>query len=249
MGTSSAGGPVTGPAGEDLASEATVDRTADATEAIAGAVAEGGAATPGQTALVVTPPANQLFAGAIAAGAGDSLPGTRVASPLGTGAAAQAVRTLPADEHARTVGSASATSVSGVQRGARVVHVTSQQLPKGRVELSPTAYAVPAGCSGVTFWVTYTRGSVTGYARLRIEQGNGTETGREPVIVSTSNAGVQSVVRQVLDLDKPPNADPETWAISVLLGPGVTHVRLVPWEQGNADDTSTIQITLTAGSR
>jgi hypothetical protein len=117
------------------------------------------------------------------------------------------------------------------------------------VELSPTAYAVPAGCSGVMFYVTYTRGSVNGYPAFRIEQGNGTELGREPVITSTSVAGVQHVTRQVLEFEKPLSASAETWTVPVLLGPGVTHVRLVPWEQGNADDSSTIAITVTAGSR
>jgi hypothetical protein len=134
---------------------------------------------------------------------------------------------------------------------ARVVHLASQALPAAGAFTSQAAYTVPEGVTGLTFWITYTRGAIGGQPALKLLQGNGTEEGPNLLTTGVSTPGNSVLALQATRIREtlgpaPTDGNPLTYCLEVELDPGVTTVRLVAAEHGVTATPGTIAIALAA---
>jgi hypothetical protein len=130
-------------------------------------------------------------------------------------------------------------------RVARTAHLASAALPAAGAFTSQTAYAVPEGVVGITAYVTYTRGTTGGTVLLRPEYGNGTETARESIAISSTASSEN--IRDTLGFREfvSPSAD-SIFAIEFDVPAGCTTFRLLAAELGVTATPGTCAITLTA---
>jgi len=143
------------------------------------------------------------------------------------------------------------TIVSGFEL-ARTVHIASAVLPAAGAFTSQAAFAVPAGITEISFWVTYTRGAAGGFANLRVLIGNGTEEGLEiaidQTIVVVQPIGTQNIYEQQLAGPIPATAAAITFVIAVKVPRGATTIRMIAAEGGVVGAPGTLAIALTGGT-
>lgn len=135
----------------------------------------------------------------------------------------------------------------------RAIHLNSGPLPPSGNFTNQAYYLIPQLISNITFFVTYTRGSASGYPILRLRWGNGVDEATETIIdsdiqiLNTASAG-QNVYLQDLDGPKPIDGNPVTSIIEASVPGGASTVRLIAAEGGVPGAPGTIGITLTASS-
>jgi hypothetical protein len=133
---------------------------------------------------------------------------------------------------------------------ARTVHLASVALPAAGAFTTQAVYAPVSGLSRyIAFWVTYTRGAVGGFARFKVEWGNGTETATELIIDETLTATAptarQSGYLYELDGPVPANASALSYLVILENTIGATTVALRSAEAGVTGTPGTIAIATT----
>jgi len=133
-------------------------------------------------------------------------------------------------------------------RISRSSHMASATLPAAGAFTSPTAYTIPEGQSGITAYVSYTRGAVGGQVVLQPKWGNGTETAQETGAVSNADSG--GTVRQTISLFEilgpvVNTASAVVFKIEFVVPPGATTFTLPAAEVGVTGTPGTAAIALT----
>lgn len=147
-----------------------------------------------------------------------------------------------------------ATDTSGRQivmgsRIARTAHLNSATLPAAGAFTSQAVYTVPEGVTGVTMYVTYTRGAAGGQVKLRPEYGNGTEAARgfaTTALVVSGDTLEESIAFRDFVAPVTTDANPQVFAIEIDVPPGCTTIRLLAAEKGVTGTPGTCAIALTA---
>jgi hypothetical protein len=146
---------------------------------------------------------------------------------------------------------ATSLSVTRPSRVPRVEHLASAALPAAGAFTSQSAYSIPSGAQFVTCWVSYTRGAVGGYAKLRALLGNGTEEGIAPVVDPTITAsqpyGQTPIYPNELIGPQPQDGSAVIWLVTFDVRGGATTFRLLAAELGVTGTPGTCAIALTAG--
>jgi hypothetical protein len=135
---------------------------------------------------------------------------------------------------------------------ARSIHLPTGPLPPAGNFTNQQYYLIPQRVRHITFYVTYSRGAVGGYASLRLMWGNGTEETQETLIdmdyATYNQFSLQNLSLQEFEGPVPPDDSPVNFMIEAGVPGGSTTVRLIATEGGVPAAPGTIGITLTASS-
>jgi len=135
---------------------------------------------------------------------------------------------------------------------ARSIHLPTTPLPPAGNFTNQQYYQIPQRVRHVTFYVTYSRGAVGGYASLRLMWGNGTEEIQETLLdldyATFNQYSIQNLSLQEFEGPIPPDNSPVNFMIEAGVPGGSTTVRLIATEGGVPGSPGTIGITLTASS-
>jgi hypothetical protein len=137
----------------------------------------------------------------------------------------------------------------------RQIHLPTGVLPAGGHYTNQNKFPVPTGIRRITFYITYTRGAVDGYAVFRLLWGNGTEEIQETLLDTDiieepgDNVHVgQDLFAQDLFGPAPNDNNPVSFVLYARVPGGATTVRLVAAEKGVPSTPGTVGITLTAST-
>lgn len=140
-----------------------------------------------------------------------------------------------------------------MNRTQRNPHVVGATLPASSAYTNQAPFKIPDGCTGVTFYVTYTRAPGVGTCRpkFQIWIGNGAEEG-PLVTVDPTVAAAQPFGRTSLYLGEilgpiPSTDTAITFALPVVVRGGESTIRLLAAEYGAAGTPGTCAIALTGG--
>jgi hypothetical protein len=128
-------------------------------------------------------------------------------------------------------------------------------LPAGGNYTNQNKFPIPTCIKKITFYITYTRGGVDGYAVFRLLWGNGTEEIQETILDcdikqepgDTVHVG-QDLFSQDLFGPAPMDDNPISFVLYACVPGGATTVRLLAAEKGAKLTPGTIGITLTAST-
>jgi len=134
----------------------------------------------------------------------------------------------------------------------RTIHLAIGSVPPSGNFTDQPQYVIPAGVRHITFYISYQRGAVGGYALFKLLWGNGTEESQETVI-DTDISGPTVLGQQGMflqDLTGPTPADNNTinFVLYVSVPGGAKTVRLLASEAGVPGSPGIVGITLTASS-
>lgn len=135
----------------------------------------------------------------------------------------------------------------------RIVHLASSALPPGGAFTEQPLFPIPNRVRKVTFYVTYTRGAVGGYAAFRLLWGNGYEENQETALNNALTVVSTQLVSQGMSLldyvgPTPVSDDPVSFVLYAEIPGGAKSVRLKAAERGAVGMPGSVGITLTASS-
>ena len=134
----------------------------------------------------------------------------------------------------------------------RTIHLPYFTLPSTGSQTSQSKFCIPDGVKNVTFYITYARGAIGGFASLQLRWGNGIEESNETLIdhnVTLSEPSAsQNLYLQTMNGPTPVSGLPITFILETTVPGGATTVRLLASEGGVPGAPGSCGITLTASS-
>jgi hypothetical protein len=135
----------------------------------------------------------------------------------------------------------------------RTEHLASQGLPAAGAWVDQAFATLEPGTTQLTYWITYRRGSATGFPLLRPQWGNDTEEADELILDESSFAatpptGRVSVYQMRLAGPVPADNNPITYALVLDVPYGSTKARLNVSEGGDIANPGNITVAYTGGT-
>lgn len=135
----------------------------------------------------------------------------------------------------------------------RSVQLASAALPAAGAFTNQAAYAIPSGIGEISYWLTYTRGAMGGFAYAVPLWGNGTEEGHEIILDQSSLTTAQPVgnvrvLEQQIECPHPADGNPIVIVLAFRVPRGATTGRLLLAEGGAVGTPGTAALTLAGGT-